>query len=133
MASSDQDILKQVEEIVVMTIAPILERLCRLESIHTKHGQLGQIVQDLIFEKYDEGKRKLRYPKEFKTSSPCKGKSNDVAIVHARNGPRKLTPLGMSLLKAFKDLLSKGIMKPLDLGRYTPNISSPTYFANKYC
>ena len=114
-------------------ISPILGRLCRLESIHTKHEQLGQIVQDLIIEKYDEGKRKLRYPKEFRADSPCKGKSNDVTIVHAHNGPRELTPLGMPLLKAFKDLSSKGIMKPLDLGRYTPNISSPTCFANEYC
>ena len=78
-------------------------------------------------------KRKLRYPKEFRTGSPCKGKSNDVTIVHACNGPRELTLLGMPLSKAFKDLSSKGIMKPLDLGRHTPNISSPTYFANEYC
>ena len=113
-------------------ISPILGRLCRLKSIHTKHEQLGQIVQDLIIEKYDEGKRKLRYPKEFRAGSPYKGKSNDVTIVHARSGPRELTPLGMPLSKAFKDLSSKGIMKPLDLGRYTPNISSPTYLSTSF-
>ena len=133
MTSSDQDILKQVEEIVVRMTAPFLERLCHLESIHTKHEQLGKIVQDLIFDKYDERKRKLRYLKEFRTSSPCKGKPNDVTIVHARNGQRELTQLSMPSLKAFEDLSRKGIMKSFDLGRYAPNISSPTYFANEYC
>lgn len=91
------------------------------------------MIQDLIIYKYDEGKRKLRYPKEFRTSSLCKGKPNDVAIVHICNGPRKLTLLSMLFSKVFKDLSRKQIMKPLNLGRYTPNISFPNYFANEYC
>nr|POF01837.1 hypothetical protein CFP56_36609 [Quercus suber] len=74
------------------------------------------------------GKRKLSYPKEFRTSNSCRGKPNDVTIVHASNGPRELIPLGMPLSKAFKDLSSKGIVKPLDLGKYTPN-----YNASEYC
>ena len=71
---------------------------------------------------------KLSYPKEFRTCNSCKGKPYDVTIVHANNGPRELTPLGMPLLKAFKDLSSKRIVKPLDLGSYIPN-----YNASEYC
>ena len=39
----------------------------------------------------------------------------------------------MNLSQELEALSIKGIMKPLDLGRCIPNISSPTYFANEYC
>ena len=45
-----------MEEIIVRMTAPILERLYYLESIQTKHEQLDQMIQDLIINKYDEGK-----------------------------------------------------------------------------
>nr|POF27536.1 hypothetical protein CFP56_19823 [Quercus suber] len=39
----------------------------------------------------------------------------------------------MTLSQALETLLSKGFIKPLDLGSYTSNTSSPNYNASEYC
>ena len=58
------------------------------------------------------------------------GKTSEVNAVNVQ---MKFTPLEMTLSKTLEALSTKGIMKPLDLCRYIPNISSPTYFTNEYC
>ena len=58
------------------------------------------------------------------------GKTSEVHVVNVR---REFTPLGMTLSQALEALSTKGFIKPLDLGRYTPNTSNPNYNASEYC
>ncbi|KAL0005235.1 hypothetical protein SO802_012796 [Lithocarpus litseifolius] len=57
------------------------------------------------------------------------GKTSEVNAIDVR---RKFTPLGMTLSQALEALSTKGFIKPLDLGRYTPNTSTPNYNASEY-
>ena len=53
------------------------------------------------------------------------GKTSEVNAV---NVWREFTQLGMTLSQALEKLSNKGLIKPLDLGRYTP-----IYNASEYC
>ena len=58
------------------------------------------------------------------------GKTSEVNAV---NVCREFTPLGMTLSQALETLSTKGFIKSLDPGRYTPNTFSPNYNASEYC
>ena len=58
------------------------------------------------------------------------GKKSKVNTVNVQ---REFAPLGMTLSEALETLSTKGFIKPLDLGRYTPNSSASNYNVSEYC
>ena len=58
------------------------------------------------------------------------GKTSEFNVVNVQ---REFTPLGMTLSQALEIFSTKGLIKPLDLGRYTPTTSAPNYNASEYC
>ena len=94
---------------------------------------VGLQVEDAInielIEKSDTKPQKKSGVGNSSNSGSNGGKTSEVNAVNVR---RELTPVGLTLSQALETLSTKGFIKPLDLGRYTPNTSTPNYNANEY-
>nr|POE68338.1 hypothetical protein CFP56_12511 [Quercus suber] len=112
MASSDQDILKKMEEMKARMTAPIIERLHHLEGAQGKKKVMQEPQdEDSIFDDdFEEKEAEInKEPKKREKSKETKEMSKEI-----------------------EKMIAKGVMKPLDLGRYTPNTSAPNYNAIEY-
>nr|POE85245.1 hypothetical protein CFP56_67849 [Quercus suber] len=118
MASSDQDTLKKIEEMMTRMTANIIGRFHYLKGAQEKKKKSDAKPQ----KKFGEG--------NSSNSGNNGGKTSEVKVINVR---RELTPLGITLSQALETLSTKGFIKLLDLGSYTSNTSAPNYNASEYC
>ena len=95
---------------------------------------VGMQVEDAINSKLIE-KSDAKPQKKFgvRYSSNSGNNGGKTSKVNAVNVQKEFTTLGMTLSQALETLSIKGFIKPLDLGRYTPNTSAPNYNVSEYC
>lgn len=92
--------------------------------------QVEDAINSGFIEKSDAKPQKKFGVRYSSNSGNNGGKTSEVNVVNVR---REFTSLGMNLSQALEKLSTKGLIKPLDLGRYTPNTSAPNYNASEYC
>ena len=129
---SEKDQVRMVMKNILPTyghqLAPILRRLLLICMMLVYKLRMLLIV-DLLRRVVQNLKRSLGVGNSSNSGNNG-GKTSEVHVVNVR---REFTPLGMTLSQALEALSTKGFIKPLDLGRYTPNTSNPNYNASEYC
>ncbi|KAF3947060.1 hypothetical protein CMV_026753 [Castanea mollissima] len=107
MASSDQDILRKMEEMMARMTTPIIERLHHLKDGQGKKKKVVQEHQDedsIFDDDFEEKEVKInKEPRKKEKSKETKEMSQEI--------------------KKMKDILK----------RYIPNTSAPNYNASEYC
>ena len=92
--------------------------------------QVEDAINNDLIEKSDAKPQKKFGVGNSSSNGNNGGKTSEV---HAINVQREFTTLGLTLSQALETLSTKGFIKPLDLGRYSPNTSIPNYNASEYC
>ena len=99
-------------------------------DLYDVNVQVEDAINSGLIEKSDAKPQKKFGVGNSSSNGNNGGKTSEV---HAINVQREFTTLGLTLSQALETLSTKGFIKPLDLGRYTPNTSVPNYNASEYC
>ena len=129
---SEKDQVRMVMKNILPTyghqLAPI--PLKTFGDLYDVSIQVKDAINNGLIEKSDAKPQKKSRVGNSSNSGNSGGKTSDANAVNVR---REFIQLGMTLSQALEALSTKGFIKPLDLGRYTPNTFAPTYNASEYC